>query len=393
MWKSVNLFGSGVLLAAVVAATPALAADNQPIIVGAAVALSGFVAPYDDGPVKGAQLAIDKLNAEGGLLGRKVEMVKADTKSDQAQGAIAGNEVLAKGAEMVIVTCDFDFGAAAALVATAKGKVTFSTCAADPKFGVQGIGPLAYTMGEGTPSEGAIAAEWSFNRKGWRSTYILIDTQVEFNKSLCSYFKTRWLELGGKITGEDTYNVTSDTSIAGQVTRIKSAPPTDFMMFCGAIKQGSYLRQIRDGGVTMPIVTGEANDGAYWLPAVPDLSNFYVEAFGSIYGDDPDPKVREFMTAFQKKYGAAPVTSHSMTGYSVIEAWAQAVKAAGTTEGTKVAAQLNQMHNADLLVGPTTYTKDLHLAMGRPMLMIKVEHGKHSAIERFAPTKVPPIKF
>ena len=56
-------------------------ADDATVVVGAAVALSGFVAPYDD-PYKGAILAIDDINAKGGVLGKQMEFVAADTKSD-----------------------------------------------------------------------------------------------------------------------------------------------------------------------------------------------------------------------------------------------------------------------------------------------------------------------
>ena len=99
------------------------AADE--VVVGGAVALSGFVAPYDD-PHKGAILAIEDINAKGGLLGKQIKWVAADTKSEQAQGANAAIEVLEQGAELVVVTCDFDFGSPAAITAQSRGKISFS---------------------------------------------------------------------------------------------------------------------------------------------------------------------------------------------------------------------------------------------------------------------------
>ena len=91
-------------------------ADDDTVVVGAVIALSGFVAPYDD-PHKGAILAIEDINAKGGVLGKQIEFVAADTKSDPAQGANAAIEVLEQGAELVLVTCDFDFGSPAAITA------------------------------------------------------------------------------------------------------------------------------------------------------------------------------------------------------------------------------------------------------------------------------------
>ena len=69
----------GLIAAASLGFGQEVAADEDPIVIGAAVALSGFVAPYDDGPQKAAQLAVKVINERGGVLGRQIEMVFADT--------------------------------------------------------------------------------------------------------------------------------------------------------------------------------------------------------------------------------------------------------------------------------------------------------------------------
>jgi branched-chain amino acid transport system substrate-binding protein len=237
MRKFTSLAMAG-LLALGIAGLAGQSKAEDPIIIGAAIAMSGFVQPYDDGPLKGAQLAIADINAKGGVLGRQLTIITADTKSDPAQGTNAAIEVLEQGAEMVIVTCDFDFGAAAALQATASGKVTFSSCAGDPKFGVQGIGPLAYTMSLGTPAQGATLAEWAYKEKGWRKAYIELDSMVEYFKSLCANFKIRWAELGGEIVGEDVYNFAEVKTFDGQVTRMKASSDADFIFLCAATFDG-----------------------------------------------------------------------------------------------------------------------------------------------------------
>lgn len=102
--------------------TPAAQAADD-IIVGFAVAQSGPVEGYDDNGVKIAQIFIDDINAKGGLLGRKLRAVFADTKSDRAEGAKAGQEVLHEGADIVIGTNDYDYGAPALLQAQKAGKI------------------------------------------------------------------------------------------------------------------------------------------------------------------------------------------------------------------------------------------------------------------------------
>lgn len=373
---------------------PAQAAD--PIIIGSATARTGPLSPYDTGPAQAAELAVADINARGGVLGRPLKIVYSDTKSDPGLGATAATEVLSQGAELVIVTCDFDYGAPAALAAQSAGKIAFSTCAADAKFGVQGIGPNAYTMSVATNEQGALLAEWAVKKAGWKTVYIMKDTSIEYTKSLCDNFRIRWVELMGEksIVGSDTWNGLNDQSISGQISRFKSqGAGADFIAFCGWTNNGSMLRQVRAAGIDKPLVASESMDGDYWMGAVPDLSDFYVAVYGSIFGNDPDPKVAQFMEKFKAMFGKAPVTGHSLTGYSVIEAWARAVERAKSLDTDKVRAELDNFKDEPLLIGPTTFTPTLHINLHRPMLLMKVENGKHSPVERFAPEQVPAPKF
>lgn len=369
----------------------AKAADDE-VVVGAAIALSSFIAPYDDAPFKGAQLAIDDINAKGGLLGKKIKVVTADTKSDPAQGANAAIAVLEQGAELVLVTCDFDFGSPAAITAQAKGKIAFSLCAGDPKFGVQGIGDLAFTMGNGTPGEGATIAEWAA-KKGWTKAFILNDVQVEYTKSISKYFKARWADGLGTIAGEDTVNGQTDTQVPGQISSIKAAKDAEFILFPGGPGGPPIIRQIRAAGITIPIVMPNSLDGSYWIEAVPDLSNAFVFTMGSIYGDDPDPAVQAVMDKFKAKFGGPPVTSYMLAGYGIIETWARGVERAGTFEAKKVAMEIEKFKDEPLVSGLTTFSPEWHINLNRPQLVIEIQNGKHKALERTRVEKVPEITF
>ena len=365
-------------------------ADDK-VVVGAAIALSGFLAPYDE-PHKGAILAIEEINARGGLLGRQIEFVTADTKSDPAQGANAAIEVMEKGAELVLVTCDFDFGSPAAITAQSRGKIAFSLCAGDPKFGVQGIGDLAFSMGVGTPAEGAIMAEWA-HAQGWRKPFVFEDTQVEYTKKLADYFRARWEDGLGSVAGHDTFNGQTDTTAAGQITRIKESD-ADFIVFTGAAGVGGtpILKQVRAAGIDLPIIGGVAMDGVYWLDAIPGLSDFYNLNYSSIHGDDPIAEVQDFWAKFEERFGP-PIVGFSVTGYAIIEGWARAVERAGTFDAKAVALELETFDKEPLLSGATTYTSEWHINFDTPMMIIQVQNGARSGIGRFAPSKVPPVDF
>src|SRR6185369_14562954 len=123
--------------------TPARAANE--IVVGFATAASGFMQAYDKPAQDAALIRIDEINKAGGLLGKKIKAVFADTKTDQAEGAKAGLAVLDQGADLVIVSCDYDFGAPAALQAQSAGKVSFFLCAESIKAGIPGVGPFSFS--------------------------------------------------------------------------------------------------------------------------------------------------------------------------------------------------------------------------------------------------------
>jgi len=367
---------------AVLAAGLAFASSAQaedPIVIGAAIAQSGVVAPYDEGPAGGMEIAVDEINAKGGLLGHPLKIVYADTKSDIAYGATAAQQVIDQGAKMVVVTCDYDYGSAAASVAAGANLIAFSTCAGDPKFGPSGIGPNAFTMATGAPGQAVAMAEWAYKMKGWRKGYILKDTTIAFDATWAEFFKKRWDELAGKdgMLGMDTFGG-DDPQIASQITRIKALPDKpDFIVLCSFPPGGvSAMRQIRAAGVDTPLLGSESWDGDFWLEGVPNLSDMYFVTYGSRFGQDPRPDVQAFMDKYTKKFGKPPVTSHAITGYSVIEAWSKAVTEAGDFDTDKVRDKLQSFKDEKLLAGPTTFTKDQHINMQRDLLLIEVKDGK-----------------
>ena len=368
-----GLFTAASLMAAGVARA------EEPIVIGAAIAQSGVIAPYDDGPAKAMEIAVEEINAKGGLLGRPLKIIYSDTKSDIAYGATAAQDVIDKGANMVVVTCDYDYGSAAASVADGAGLIAFSTCAGDPKFGPSGIGPNAFTMATGAPGQAVAITEWAYDKMGWRSGYLLLDTTIAFDASFADFFTRRWAELAGPegLAGKDTFGG-EDPQIASQITRIKALPKQpDFIVLASFPPGGaSALRQLRAAGINQPILASESWDGDYWLDAVPNLSDFYFVTYGSVFGNDTRPAVVDFMSKFEKKFGQRPVTSHALTGYSVIQGWAKAVEQAGTLEADKVREKLEVFVDEPLLAGPTTFTKDSHINMQRDLILLEVKGGK-----------------
>lgn len=351
---------------------------SKPILIGAAVALTGDEAPFDEPPMQAFQQAADEVNANGGILGRKLDVQVRDMKSEASLASRVTTDLINQGAELVLVPCDPDLGAPGAIVAQSKGIIAFSLCEASARFGPQGIGKYVYTPSHITFLEGYVMAEWAKMKKNLTKAFVIEDkTFAGYDGEVCKGFNNRWKELGGQTVGSDTLS-SDDKSIASTVTRIKDANP-EFIYMCSQ-PPGSpgWIRQIRAAGLDQPILMATATDGNYWLKAVPNVSDVYYPSMGSIYGDDPNSRVNDFVDTFTKKQGHPPQTGYALFGGAVMDLWKKAVEDAKTTDADPVQKALDSFRNVDTIVGPTTYTDTSHIALDRPMLIMQVQNGKIS---------------
>lgn len=360
-------------------------AADQDIVLGFAVALSGGMNAYDGEATKMAQLWIDQTNAKGGLLGRQIKAVYADTKSDRVEGARAGLKVLQEGAVLVFATADYDYGAPAALQAQKAGMISVFLGASDPKAGVIGVGPYSFSAEKAAQLEGATMAEWGYEKMGYRKAYVLLDSAIEYDKSTCAGFDWAFPKEGGTIVGSDTFK-NDDPSIGSQVTRIANAvrdQKIDALMLCTYQPGGSSaVRQLRDGGIKIPILNGSSMDGTYWINAVPNLKDFYVPVQAVVSGD-PMQSVQELTTEYAAKYGKPPTTQYAYPIYAWLQLWAKAVTAAGTTDAKPVVAIMQKDTNEMTALGPRSFTPKMHIQTDIPLTIVDIADGKQTAVTQW----------
>lgn len=371
------------------AATPTAEKSDGPLIIGAALALSGSFATFDKEPLQALQMYAEKLNSEGGINGRQVQVVTADTKSDPSAGPTAAQSVLSQGAEIVLVSCDFDYGSPAAVTAAGAGKVAISQCAGSPKFGPSGLGPLTFTMGLAAQVEGAAAAQFMID-KGWKTAYILKDTSIQYQGAFTDAFKDAYAHLGGTVTGEDSFSST-DSSLSSQMAKLSGAASTSNAILVPAVLPlgATAVREIRAAGINLPILSNSGMDGESWFNQVPNLKDFYVSNNVSNKGDDPDDAVNQARTDYTQKYGAAPSSPFAYYGYATLQVLDEAITKAGTTEGTKLAETMETLNKFPTLVGPTTFTKTDHISLDRTVKFKEAKDGSLNFITELTPTYVP----
>ena len=378
MKELLSLIVAGTVLTAT-ASSPAFSAEDE-IVVGAATSFSGWMAAFDVSPTHAAEIAVQDINAAGGVNGKKLKLVHIDTKTDQAQTSRAAQDLVKQGAKLMLTACDFDQGSPAALVAQQAKVIAISSCGADIKYGNLVIGNDVFTMATDAEGTGRILADWATHKKGWKTAYALDDTFIEYDKSECRGFVDEFKKLNGDkaVVLEDTFK-NADTSVASQVSRYTAlASKPDVMIIC-SVPPGiaSAICQFRSAGVDIPIISGTGGDGSAWHSAVPGLTNYYYLNYSADAGvKEPRPDAEAFFQKYEKQFNERPGSGQGITGYSVIEAWAKAANKAGSIEADKVRAELEKFTDEPLLAGLTTFTPKLHTNLNRPMLMISVMDTK-----------------
>ncbi|ADB51212.1 ABC transporter substrate-binding protein [Conexibacter woesei] len=366
--------------------------DTGDITIGAPIALTSDLSSYDIPALEGAKLAAEEINARGGLLGgRRLKFVTSDTGGNPAQGQTAALEVIDKGAQFLMTSLDYDKGSPAARTAESRGLVSLSM-AGDPRYGAKGIGRHFFNVFSGGTTEGAAAAQFAHD-EGWKRVYLLEDVSINYGKTFCRYFDESFRRLadGATIVGRDTFQNT-DKSVSTQVARLRAAGDVDAVVLCSYPPGGATaLKQIRGGGIDVPVLGGVPFDGNFWIAGVPDERNFYALATGLVDGRDPDPQRRRVLAAYARATGRpAPAGLAPLTGYSIVQALGEAIERAGSTDGDAVAAALETFRDQPLAIGPTTWTPECHIAVGRPFVITKLVDGTLEYVGEAKPEWVPP---
>ena len=386
-WKSTLL---GTTAALLLFGTYAQAQDDK-IIIGGAMSLTGVQAPLDTPALKGAEVAVKYLNDNGGLLGKQVELVNIDGKSDPVTVGNVAVELIDKGADLIMAPCDFDFGGPASREAQSAGLVGISTCASDPLYSSWSLGDKQFTLSMWNTTMGATAADYAFKEKGWKTAYVVTDQFIAYTKSLSKYFVEQFKANGGEIILEDTYT-NGDNNFSAQLARLQALGKKPDVIFLSSYGQdiGAIIRALREVGYDAPVMGGDAYDDPAMHAALGEkLGNNVFFVTHTWMGPEAHPDMPKFIDLYTKMHGNAPDTSFVSTGWDTVMMMAEAVKAAGRTDGAAVAKALED-GEFKLLTGDLNYgTAEEGHAPDKAAVIIELKGGKPTFVGWRRPASVP----
>ena len=342
--------------------------SGDPIIIGAAIDQSQDMAFYNNGANLAAQIMVDRINAAGGVLGRPLELITVDTTLDPDLTKSVALDLIEQGAVMLMVTCDFDLAGPAIQEAVAAGVLAIAPCIGTDRMGPKGLGDagkIAFSFGNVAQDEGAVLAEFSVDQ-GWESAVVVKDNFLVYFQDVVDAFDVRFQELGGTVTATEQFTQ-FDGTIGNVVTAVANADKDVIAISTAFADLPAFVAGLRSLGDDTPIVCSWGCDGTFWVPE--GLNEFYYNTFASVFGDDPDPEVNEFITELTDR-GAPPAVGGFVGGAQAIEAFALAVETTRGTDAAAIAQFFEGFQDQEFIFGEVSFSAENHTVFGRPHRMM-----------------------
>jgi len=355
--------------------------------IGFVESITGRLSFYDPVFAQGMKVAIDQINAEGGVDGKlQLQLIERDGKSEPAAGGVAARELVSEGVQFGVTPCDADIGIPAAQVFAQAEIPAVMACGSGwtfPKI----IGEYGFNNVFGTAAMGAAQAEWAYEQ-GYRRACDLSSNDYFYGKNTSDVFQARFKELGGEVVCHVFYKLTDSDfrAVATQIARANPDVVTTTLVFPGST---TFLQQVRAQGYRGPFIWSDSIDGRAALGAGRALNN----VFFTTHACPEDEKVQEFFQAFEEATGKPPDANFVATGGDLVLQIQAALLEAQSTEGPAVRDAYEGLSDVEGISGTISYAdaplprnpvKDVHV--------IEWKDGEQTCVESFYPEDIPEIE-
>ncbi|HXF60236.1 MAG TPA: ABC transporter substrate-binding protein [Caldilineaceae bacterium] len=361
------------------------AAGGEPIRIGGLYNVTGGMSSIDEPGLNGMMLRAKEINEAGGILGRPIEIIAIDGKTDQTTVTNAVAEMIDVHQVVAIGGLnDSTFALAAGPIAQQAG-IPFLTAGATLPTLPEQVGDYFFMVPFGDDAQAYAIADYAIDTLGAQTAWMLVDQAYDFTTALASFFKQRWTERGGEILLEDIYQ-SGDTDFSAQIARLQELDPPPDVLFVSAIpnEAGITTRQIREAGLTQPILSGDGFDTPLIAEVAGDLADeVYYSTHAAL--DNPDPKVQDFVAAYEAEYGRAPENAFAALGYDMMGLLADAISRAGSTDPAAIRDALAATQGFAGVTGTITYPEGQRKPE-KSITIIQVQDGVYSFAAEISPS-------
>lgn len=361
------------------------AATAKEILIGNMQDISGPTSVWGNAVTRGAEIAVEKINAAGGIDGVMLRLVTMDTKAN-VQEAIKGyNSLVSSGVIAVVGPPVSNIGLAVAPLANKAGVPVVGSFI-DPRVTVGEDGkpqPAMFLMQPSSVQYSEIMASYTIDKLGLKKIGILYDQSNAFAVSLIKPYVAYIKEAGGEIVSEQVYTK-NDKDYKTQLAKIKEAG-ADCLYFPNYIQEAVLVtNQSKQVGLGLPII-----GGLDFAPPFASLVND-PEAADNIYlannFSEKEPQLKEVWDIYRSKYGEDPVNKVFL-GHDQVLIINEAIKLGGGATAAQVLAGLPQVKDLQGTTGVLTLSPETHQPVGLSMVMFKIEKGEYLDLGRYVPEK------
>ncbi len=341
-------FKSFIAVALVLAFVAGTAFAAEPIRIGLLAPLTGPAAADGLSVINSVKIAVDQLNAKGGIQGRKVELISYDDRIDAKEAVGLAYKLIEKDKVNAVVGGSYSLPTRAVAPIFQEAKIPMvAAYATHPD--VTTAGSYCFRNGFLGTVEGKAAA-YTAHKLLKAKTVALLTSDNDFGRTMVQGFKMYQEKYGKdmKIVYEQAYPF-SEKDFKPYLSKIKEANP-DIIFASGYYFQTApLLKQAKELGIKSKFIGEEGSDS----PKLPELAGDAAEGFYIVTNldrDDPRPVVQNFIKEFRARYKYEP----DMVGASAYDAFViitEAMKRAGGTDPTKVRTEIAKTTNLNGLTG------------------------------------------
>jgi branched-chain amino acid transport system substrate-binding protein len=339
------------------------------IKVGHFASLTGDTATFGQSTDRGMRMAIDEINAAGGVLGRSLELITEDDRSVTEEARSAAQKLLQRDGVVALLGEVASSRSLAAGPEAQRAQVPMiSPASTNPR--VTEVGDYVFRTCFIDPFQGAVMARFAHADLGARKVAILFDFKQDYSVGLADFFRQTFQKLGGEVVADERYT-SGDIEFRAQLTTIRAANPDAVFVPGYYTELGLIAKQARELGITAPLLGGDGWDSEKTL----EIGGAAVEGyyFSTHYSaESDDPRVREFVTRFKQKHGAVPDAMAAL-GYDAARILVDAMARAGATDGPKLRDAIAATRDFAGITGKITI--DPQRNAQKDAVVIKIENG------------------
>ena len=354
------------------------------ILIGEFASLSGDTATFGQSSHNGLALAIDQINAAGGVLGKQIHVITEDDRSDQNEAATAVQKLVNSDEVCAVI------GEVASTRSLAGGTVCqreqvpmLSPASTNPAVTVENgkvrpwIFRICFTDSFQGKMDGRFAGDPAKGKPVWKRIAMMTNIDQDYSKGLAKFFREDYAKFG-TIVADEQYS-SRDRDFKAQLNRVRSANPEAVYVPGYYTEVTLILQQAKQVGLDVPFFGGDGWDSAQTLQSPDAQGDFYSDHFSA---EDARPQVQEFVKAYQARYHDVP-DAMAVLGYDAARVMADAIKRAGKVDRTAIRDALAQTKDFPGASGTITIDAD-HNAR-KPIDILKIVDHRATLFTSYAP--------